>query len=163
LMKVILLETVEKVGKKGDVLNVAPGFARNYLIPRKLAMEVTPSNIKMVEMRQKALKKKEEKERLSYQELIKKLNEVHLEIRRRSSEKDVIFGSVSAADIQEELAKLGFEVDKKKIMLDEPIKRLGTFTIPIKIYHDERAEIKVTVSKEETTTSGSTAEEQKNS
>ncbi|HOJ26440.1 MAG TPA: 50S ribosomal protein L9 [Candidatus Saccharicenans sp.] len=162
-MKVILLETVEKVGKKGDVLNVAPGFARNYLIPRKLAMEVTPSNIKMVEMRQKALKKKEEKERLSYQELIKKLNEVHLEIRRRSSEKDVIFGSVSAADIQEELAKLGFEVDKKKIMLDEPIKRLGTFTIPIKIYHDERAEIKVTVSKEETTTSGSTAEEQKNS
>jgi len=95
--------------------------------------------------------------------LIKKLNEVHLEIRRRSSEKDVIFGSVSAADIQEELAKLGFEVDKKKIMLDEPIKRLGTFTIPIKIYHDERAEIKVTVSKEETTTSGSTAEEQKNS
>jgi len=162
-MKVILLESVEKVGKKGDVLNVAPGFARNYLIPRKLAMEVTPSNIKMVEMRQKALKKKEEKERLSYQELIKKLNEVQLEIRRRSSEKDVIFGSVSAADIQEELAKLGFEVDKKKIMLDEPIKRLGTFTIPIKIYHDERAEIKVTVSKEETTTSGSTAEEQKNS
>jgi len=162
-MKVILLESVEKVGKKGDVLNVAPGFARNYLIPRKLAMEVTPSNIKMVEMRQKALKKKEEKERLSYQELIKKLNEVHLEIRRRSSEKDVIFGSVSAADIQEELAKLGFEVDKKKIMLDEPIKRLGTFTIPIKIYHDKRAEIKVTVSKEETTTSGSTAEEQKNS
>jgi len=162
-MKVILLESVEKVGKKGDVLNVAPGFARNYLIPRKLAMEVTPSNIKMVEMRQKALKKKEEKERLSYQELIKKLNEVHLEIRRRSSEKDVIFGSVSAADIQEELASLGFEIDKKKIMLDEPIKRLGTFTIPIKIYHDERAEIKVTVSKEESTSSGSTAEEQKNS
>ncbi|HNS04971.1 MAG: 50S ribosomal protein L9 [Candidatus Saccharicenans sp.] len=162
-MKVILLESVEKVGKKGDVLNVAPGFARNYLIPRKLAMEVTPSNIKMVEMRQKALKKKEEKERLSYQELIKKLNEVHLEIRRRSSEKDVIFGSVSAADIQEELARLGFEIDKKKIMLDEPIKRLGTFTIPIKIYHDERAEIKVTVSKEESTSSGSTAEEQKNS
>ena len=162
-MKIILLESVEKVGKKGDVLNVAPGFARNYLIPRRLAMEVTPSNIKMVDIRQKALKKKEEKERLSYQELIKKLNEVHLEIRRRSSEKDVIFGSVSAADIQEELAKLGFEVDKKKIMLEEPIKRLGTFTIPIKIYHDERAEIKVTVSKEETTTSGSTAEEQKNS
>jgi large subunit ribosomal protein L9 len=162
-MKVILLESVEKVGKKGDVLNVAPGFARNYLIPRKLAMEVTPSNIKMVEMRQQALKKKEEKERLSYQELINKLNEVHLEIRRRSSEKDVIFGSVSAADIQEELARLGFEIDKKKIMLDEPIKRLGTFTIPIKIYHDERAEIKVTVSKEEPTTSGSTAEEQKNS
>ncbi|HRD01507.1 MAG TPA: 50S ribosomal protein L9 [Candidatus Saccharicenans sp.] len=161
-MKIILLESVEKVGKKGDVLNVAPGFARNYLIPRRLAMEVTPSNIKMVDIRQKALKKKEEKERLTYQEMINKLNEVHLEIRRRSSDKDVIFGSVSAADIQEELVRLGFDIDKKKIMLDEPIKRLGTFTVPIKIYHEERAEIKVTVSKEEMTTSGSASEEQKN-
>ena len=154
-MKVILLESVEKVGKKGDVLNVAPGFARNYLIPRQLAMEVTPSNIKMVERRQKALKKKEEKERLTYQEMINKLNEVQLQISRRSSEKDIIFGSVSAGDIQVELAKLGFDVDKKKIMLDEPIKRLGTFTVPVKIYHDERAEIKITVSKEEATAPGS--------
>jgi large subunit ribosomal protein L9 len=162
-MKVILLESVEKVGKKGDVLNVAPGFARNYLIPRKLAMEVTPSNIKMVEMRQKALKKKEEKERLTYQEMIKKLNEVHLQISRRSSDKDIIFGSVSAGDIQVELARLGFDLDKKKIMLDEPIKRLGTFTVPVKVYHDERAEIKVTVSKEETSAPGSAADGQKNS
>ncbi|MBP6909069.1 MAG: 50S ribosomal protein L9 [Candidatus Saccharicenans sp.] len=161
-MKVILLESVEKVGKKGDVLNVAPGFARNYLIPRQLAMEVTPSNIKMVEMRQKALKKKEEKERLTYQEMINKLNEVQLQISRRSSEKDIIFGSVSAGDIQVELAKLGFDVDKKKIMLDEPIKRLGTFTVPVKIYHDERAEIKVTVSKEEATAPGSAVDGQKN-
>jgi large subunit ribosomal protein L9 len=161
-MKVILLESVEKVGKKGDVLNVAPGFARNYLIPRQLAMEVTPSNIKMVEMRQKALKKKEEKERLTYQEMINKLNEVQLQISRRSSEKDIIFGSVSAGDIQVELAKLGFDVDKKKIMLDEPIKRLGTFTVPVKIYHDERAEIKITVSKEEATAPGSAVDGQKN-
>jgi len=147
-MKVILLENVEKVGRKGDILEVAPGFARNYLIPRRLAMEVTPANIKMVEMQQKALKKKLEKERLTYQELIKKLNEVTLTFYRRSSEKDVIFGSVSASDIQEELAKLGFEIDKKKIILDEPIKRLGTFTVPIKVYHEDRAEIKVIVEKE---------------
>lgn len=162
-MKVILLESVEKVGKKGDVLNVAPGFARNYLIPRQLAMEVTPSNIKMVEMRQKALKKKEEKERLTYEEMIKKLNEVHLQISRRSSEKDIIFGSVSSADIQDELARLGFNVDKKKIMLDEPIKRLGTFTVPVKVYHDERAEIKITVSKEETAAPGPAVDGPKNS
>ncbi|MDD8020287.1 MAG: 50S ribosomal protein L9 [Acidobacteriota bacterium] len=162
-MKVILLESVEKVGKKGDLLNVAPGFARNYLIPRKLAMEVTPSNIKMVEIRQKALKKKEEKERLTFEELIKKLNEIHLQISRRSSEKDIIFGSVSAGDIQEELARLGFDLDKKKILLDEPIKRLGTFTVPIKIYHEERAEVKVTVSKEETAASASATEGQKTS
>lgn len=147
-MKVILLENVEKVGRKGDILDVAPGFARNYLIPRRLAMEVTPSNLKMVEMQQKALKKKLEKERLTYQELIKKLNEVTLTFYRRSSEKDVIFGSVSAADIQEELARLGFDIDKKKIILEEPIKRLGTFTVPIKVYHEDRAEIKVVVEKE---------------
>ncbi len=114
-------------------------------------------------MRQKALKKKEEKERLTYQEMIKKLNEVHLQISRRSSDKDIIFGSVSAGDIQVELARLGFDLDKKKIMLDVPVKRLGSFTVPVKVYHDERAEIKVTVSKEETSAPGSAADGQKNS
>ncbi|MCR4409286.1 MAG: 50S ribosomal protein L9 [Candidatus Saccharicenans sp.] len=148
-MKIILLENVEKVGRKGDILEVAPGFARNYLIPRKLAMEVTPGNLKSVEMQQKALRKKLEKERLTYQELIKKLNQVTLTFVRKSSEKDVIFGSVSAADIQEELARQGFEIDRKKIVLDEPIKRLGTFTVPVKVYHEDRAEIKVVVVKEE--------------
>lgn len=148
-MKIILLDNVEKLGQKGDILEVAAGFARNYLIPRKLAMEVTPGNLKTVEMQQKALRKKLEKERLSYQELIKQLNQVTLTFVRKSSEKDIIFGSVSAADIQEELARLGFEVDRKKIVLDEPIKRLGTFSVPIKIYHEDRAEIKVAVVKEE--------------
>lgn len=148
-MKIILLENVEKVGRKGDILEVAPGFARNYLIPRKLAMEVTPGNLKSVEMQQKALRKKLEKERLTYQELIKKLNQVTLTFVRKSSEKDVIFGSVSAADIQEELARQGFDIDRKKIALEEPIKRLGTFSVPVKVYHEDRAEIKVVVVKEE--------------
>ncbi|MGB9907367.1 MAG: 50S ribosomal protein L9 [Candidatus Saccharicenans sp.] len=148
-MKIILLENVEKVGRKGDILEVAPGFARNYLIPRKLALEVTPGNLKSVEMQQKALKKKLEKERLTFQELIKQLNQVSLTFVRKSSEKDIIFGSVSAADIQEELARLGFDIDRKKIILDEPIKRLGTFSVPIKVYHEDRAEIKVVVVKEE--------------
>lgn len=148
-MKIILLENVEKVGRKGDILEVSPGFARNYLLPRKLAMEVTPGNLKTVEMQQKALKKKLEKERLTYQELIKQLNQVTLTFVRRSSEKDVIFGSVSAADIQEELARQGFEIDRKKIVLEEPIKRLGTFSVPVKVYHEDRAEIKVVVVKEE--------------
>jgi large subunit ribosomal protein L9 len=148
-MKIILLENVEKLGRKGDILEVAAGYARNYLIPRKLAMEVTPGNLKMVELQQKALKKKLEKERLSFQELINRLNEVTLTFVRKSSEKDVIFGSVSASDIQAELARLGFDLDKRKIILDEPIKRLGTFTVPIKVYHEDRAEIKVVVVKEE--------------
>jgi len=133
---------------------VAPGFARNYFIPRKLAMEVTSSNLKMVEMRHKALKKKAEKERLTYEELIKKLNEVTLTFVRKSSEKDIIFGSVGTGDIHEELIRLGFEIDRKRIILDEPIKRLGTFTVPVKVYHEDRAEIKVIVVKEETSTAG---------
>ncbi|MCR4395183.1 MAG: 50S ribosomal protein L9 [Candidatus Saccharicenans sp.] len=148
-MKIILLENVEKVGRKGDILEVTPGFARNYLIPRKLALEVTPGNLKSVEMQQKALKKKLEKERLTFQELIKQLNQVSLTFVRKSSEKDIIFGSVSAADIQAELARLGFDIDRKKIILDEPIKRLGTFSVPIKVYHEDRAEVKVVVVKEE--------------
>lgn len=150
-MKIILLENVEKVGRKGDILEVATGYARNYLIPRKLAMEVTPGNLKSVEMQQKALKKRLEKERLTFQELIKQLNQVSLTFVRKSSEKDIIFGSVSAADIQEELSRLGFDIDRKKIILDEPIKRLGTFSVPIKVYHEDKAEIKVVVVKEETT------------
>lgn len=157
-MKIILLENVEKVGRKGDILEVAPGFARNYLIPRKLAMEVTPGNLKSVEMQQKSLKKKLEKERLSYQELIKQLNQVTLTFVRKSSEKDVIFGSVSAADIQEELARQGFNIDRKKIMLEEPIKRLGTFSVPVKVYQEDRAEIKVVVVRETTSVPGDQTE-----
>ncbi len=149
-MKVILKENVEKVGHKGDIVNVAPGFGRNYLIPRKLALEVTPSNVKMIEIERQALKKKLEAERKSFQGVIQKLNGVTLSFTRRAGEKDVIFGSVSSGDIKEELDKLGFEVDKKKILLDEPIKRLGNFAVPVKVYHEDKAEIKVVVVKEET-------------
>ncbi len=148
-MKIILLENIEHVGRQGDILEVAPGFARNYLIPRKMAIAVTPANLKSVEIQQKALKKKLEKERLTYQELIKQLNEITLTFVRKSSDKDIIFGSVSAADIQEELARRGFDLDKKKIIMDEPIKRLGTFTVPVKVYQEDRAAIKVEVIKEE--------------
>jgi large subunit ribosomal protein L9 len=148
-MKVILKQDVEKVGRKGDVVNVAPGYGRNYLIPRKLALEVTASNLKMIEIERQALKKKVEQERQSFQGTIQKLNQVTLTFPRRAGEKDVIFGSVSASDVKEALDKLGFEVDKKKIQLDEPIKRLGNFTVPVKVFHEDKAEIKVVVIKEE--------------
>ncbi len=148
-MKVILKHDVEKLGRKGDIVNVAPGFGRNFLIPRKLALEVTASNLKMIEIERQALKKKAEAERLSFQGLIQKLGQVTLTFPRRAGEKDVIFGSVSAGDIKEALDKLGFEVDKKKIHLDEPIKRLGNFSVPIKVYHDDKAEVKIGVVKEE--------------
>jgi large subunit ribosomal protein L9 len=149
-MKVILKENVEKVGHKGDIVNVAAGFGRNYLIPRKLALEVTPSNVKMIEIERQALKKKLEVERQSFQGLIQKLNQVTLSFARRAGEKDIIFGSVSSGDIKEGLDKLGFEIDKKKILLDEPIKRLGNFTVPVKVYHEDKAELRIVVVKEET-------------
>jgi large subunit ribosomal protein L9 len=149
-MKVILKHDVEKLGRKGDIVNVATGFGRNYLVPRKLAIEVTASNLKMVEIERQALKKKVEQERQSFQGTIQKLSQVTLTFPRRAGEKDVIFGSVSAGDVKEALDKLGFEVDKKRIQLDEPIKRLGNFTVPVKVYHEDKAEVKIVVVKEET-------------
>jgi large subunit ribosomal protein L9 len=149
-MKVILKHDVDNVGKRGDIVNVAPGFGRNYLIPKKLAMAVTSSNLKMVEIERQALKKRLEKERLSYQDQIAKLNAVTLRFTRKAGEKDMIFGSVSLADIKGALDELGFEVDKKKIVFDEPIKRLGHYTVPIKVFHEDKAEIGVEVVKEET-------------
>ncbi|MDH4272302.1 MAG: 50S ribosomal protein L9, partial [Candidatus Aminicenantes bacterium] len=140
---------VENVGHKGDIVNVAPGYGRNYLIPRKLALEVTPSNMKMIEIERQSLKKKVEKERESYQDLIRRLNEVTLSFPRKAGEKDMIFGSVSAADVKDALDRLGFEIDKKKIGLDEPIKRLGHYTIPVKVFRDDKATLRVEVRKEE--------------
>jgi large subunit ribosomal protein L9 len=148
-MKVILKQDVESLGRKGDIVNVAPGYGRNYLIPRKLALQVTPSNMNMIEIERQALKKKVEKERESYQDLIRRLNEVTLAFSRKAGEKDMIFGSVSAADIKDALDRLGFEIEKKKIVLDEPIKRLGHYTIPVKVFHDDKATLRVEVRKEE--------------
>lgn len=148
-MRVILRENLENLGKKGDIVEVADGYGRNYLIPKKLALQVNKSNMKMIEIEQKALQKSFEKERESYQSLIEKLNQVTLSFSRKTAEKDVIFGSVSPADIKESLADQGFDIDKKKILLDEPIKRLGNYTVPVKVFHEEKAEVKVHVVGEE--------------
>jgi large subunit ribosomal protein L9 len=148
-MKVILKQDVEKLGRRGDVVNVAPGFGRNYLIPRKMALAVTATNMKTIEIERQALKKKVEAERKTFQTLVEKLNQVSLTFTRRAGEKDVIFGSVSSGDIREGLAGLGYDIDKKKILLDEPIKRLGNFAVPVKISMDDRAEVKIVVAREE--------------
>lgn len=148
-MKVILKQDVENLGSKGDIVNVAPGFGRNYLIPKTLALEVTSSNMKMIEIERRALKKRLEKERQSFEGLIQKINQVALTFKRKSGEKDMIFGSVSSSDIKDALHELGFEIDKKKILLEEPIKRLGNYSVPIKIFQEDRAEIKVEVLKPE--------------
>lgn len=144
-MKIILKENIENLGSKGDIVNVAAGYGRNYLLPKKLALKVTSSNMKMIEMEQAALKKNLEKARISYKGAIQKLNEVSLSFERKAGEKDTIFGSVSVADIKEELDKLGFEIEKKKILLKEPVKKIGNFTVPIKVFLDDIAEIKIQI------------------
>jgi len=148
-MKIMLRENIENLGKRGDIVEVAPGYARNYLLPRKLALEVTPTNMKMIEMQQRALRKKLEKELSSYQEMAQKLSQVKLTFYRKTSDKEALFGSVSLADIKEALEKEGFALDKKKILLPEPIKSLGSYKVPIKVFHEERAEIEVQVLPEE--------------
>ena len=148
-MKVILKEDVEKLGRRGDVVNVAPGFGRNYLIPRKMALEVTPTNVKAIEIERAVQKKKLEAERKVHQSLVEKLNQVSLTFTRRAGEKDIIFGSVSSGDVKDALDALGYDIDKKRILLDEPIKRLGNFAVPVKISSEDRAEVKIVVAREE--------------
>jgi large subunit ribosomal protein L9 len=147
-MKVILRENIENLGKKGDIVKVASGYGRNFLIPKKMALEVTPTNAKMIAIEQAALQKGLEQEMSTYNEMILNLNQVSLSFSRKTSEKDVIFGSVSSTDIRDALEELGFNIEKKKIILDDPIKRLGNYTIPVKVFHEERAEIKIEVVKE---------------
>lgn len=144
-MKIMLKENIESLGKKGEILNVAAGYGRNYLIPKSLAVEVTSTNIKMIEIEKKSLQKGLEKEMASFKALAEKLNQVSLLFTRKTGEKDVLFGSVSTSDIREALEEQGYDIEKKRILLDEPIKRLGNYSIPIKVFHDEKAEIKVAV------------------
>jgi large subunit ribosomal protein L9 len=149
-MKIILKENIENLGKKGDIINVAAGYGRNYLIPKKMALEITPTNTKMIEIEQQALKKGLEKEMETYQTLIEQLNEVALTFKRKAGDKDSIFGSVSNADIKDALSNLNFDIEKKKILLPDPIKKLGNYKVPIKIFHDQTAEISLEVSREGT-------------
>ncbi len=148
-MKVILKQDVENLGRRGDIVDIRGGFGRNFLIPRKMALEVTSSNMKMIEIERQALLKKIETERLSFQDLIQKLNQTILAFKRKAGEKDIIFGSVSSSDIKDALTDAGIEIDRKKILLDEPIKRLGNYSVSIKVFHEDRAEIKIEVVKEE--------------
>ena len=147
-MKVILKQDVESLGRRGDVVTVARGYGRNYLLPRKLALEVTAANVKSIEIERRAIRKRVEKERQSFQTVIEKLNRTTLSFNRKTGEKDTLFGSVSAADIKEELDRMGIEIDRKKILLDEPIKKLGEFVVPIKVFHDDKAEVRLVVHSE---------------
>jgi large subunit ribosomal protein L9 len=147
-MKVILLADVEPFGKKGETKEVKEGFARNYLFPKKLAIEATPGNLKVWEQQKQALKKKEEKERFEAEKLAAKLRGISCTIPVKVGEEEKLFGSVTSQNISDALAKLGFEISRKDIELEAPIKTLGTHDVQIKLHPNVTVNIKVEVVKE---------------
>lgn len=148
-MQIILQEDVEKLGNRGEVVTVAEGYARNFLLPRKLALEATSGNMKRLEKMRTAFAKKEAVEKSDAQRVAEALAAVSLEISRKSGENDQLFGSVTSADISEALAAKGFTIDKKRITLAEPIKTIGDFEIPLKLHREVITNVKLTVKKDE--------------
>ena len=148
-MEVILKEDVEKLGHRGDVVKVAEGYGRNFLLPRKLAIEATKANKTIIEQMKAAAVRKSAAEKGQAEELAKQFDAVAVEFTRKVGEKDHLFGSVTSADIADALNAKGFNVDRRKIQLAEPLKSLGEYTIPIKLHRDVTAHFKVTVNKEE--------------
>jgi large subunit ribosomal protein L9 len=144
-MEVILKEHVEHLGRRGDVVKVAEGYARNYLLPRKLALLVNEGTKRQVEREKKLAEARELEERSQAEAYAKRLAEADIEIARRVGESDTMYGSVTTADVAQALTAKGFEIDKRKIQLADPIKSLGEFTVPVKIHRDVTAEVKVKV------------------
>ncbi len=148
-MEVILREDVEKLGGRGQVVKVAGGYARNFLLPKRLAVPATESNKKIVEQERQAALRREAKEKSSADELAKLLSAVTLTTTQKAGEADVLFGSVTVKDISDMLEKQGFKIDRKKIHLDAPIKTLGEHKVAVKLHRDVSAEVTVVVHKEE--------------
>jgi large subunit ribosomal protein L9 len=148
-MQIILQEDVEKLGTRGQVVEVAEGYARNFLLPRKLALEASAGNMKRLERMRATFAKKEATEKDAAQKLAELLAGVSLELARKSGENDQLFGSVTSADVSEALAAKGYTIDKRKIALADPIKLVGEFEIPIKLHREVTATVKLAVKKEE--------------
>jgi large subunit ribosomal protein L9 len=147
-MQIILQEDIEKLGTRGEVVSVAEGYARNYLLPRKLALEASPGNLKRLEKIRTTLAKRTATEREGAQKQAELLKDVILNFSRKAGENDQLFGSVTAADIAEALAAQGFEVDKRRIELVEPIKVVGQYEVTAKLVHGITATFKVNVSRQ---------------
>jgi len=147
-MKVILKKDFEKVGKVGDVVKVKDGYARNYLIPQGIALKADTSNIKLLEAERKLVQTRLDKDKKSAEKLAEELSKISCTATVTVGEEDKVFGSVTSQTIADLLKDKGVEIDKKKILLDEPIKALGIYTIPIKLHSDVEAKIKLWVVKE---------------
>ena len=148
-MEVILREDIEKLGNRGQVVKVASGYARNFLLPKGMAVAATESNKKIVEQERQSHLRKEAKLQGEAQDLAKLVNGVSITIAQKAGENDQLFGSVTAKDVADALAAQNFNIDKRKVQLDEPIKQLGEFKVPIRLHREVTAEVTVTVVKEE--------------
>ena len=147
-MEIILREAIEKLGHAGDVVTVKDGYARNYLLPRKLAYLSTPGNVKVMEQEKAKLVRHEAQQRQEAEKLRDTLNGIEISVERRVGEKEVLYGSVTSADIAEAIEAKGFKIDKRKILIDDNIKQIGEFTIPIRLFAEVIAEVKLRVEPE---------------
>jgi large subunit ribosomal protein L9 len=147
-MEVILRETIDSLGRAGQVVKVADGYARNYLLPRKLAYPATPGNLKVIEFERQSLLRKEARQKDDSEKLKQTLDGVEITIRRKVGEQDVLYGSVTNSDVAEELEKKGFQIEKRKIHMEDHVKTLGEFSIPIRLFKDVTAHIKLKVEPE---------------
>ena len=148
-MEVILREDIDKVGNRGQVVKVAPGYARNYLLPRKLAVAATDANKKIVEQERQAHLRREAKVQADAQDLAKMMGSIEVTIAQKAGESDQLFGSVTASDISAALEKQGYTIERKKIQLEEPIKTLGDFKVSVKLHREVSIEVPVHVVREE--------------
>ena len=147
-MQIILQEDVEKLGTRGQVVEVAEGYARNFLLPRKLALEASAGNMKRLERMRATFAKKEAVEKGDAQKLAELLAGVSLEVSRKSGENDQLFGSVTSGDVADALEKKSFHIDRRKIQVHEPLKTIGEFTIPVRLHKDVTTHLKVIIEKE---------------
>ena len=147
-MKVILKEDVKKIGSMGQIVTVADGFARNYLVPKGLAVEANIKNMKSLEHAKKVIQEKAKKMKASVQDFADRLSKITLVIKAKAGEEGKLFGSVTTMDIAEQLKNEGIEIDKKKISLDEPIKRIGTYAVSIRLHPEVDTQINLQVVEE---------------
>jgi len=144
-MEVILREHVDNLGRRGEIVKVADGYARNYLLPRRLALVATSGNRQQVERERAKFDAREAEEKKTADALAARMGNVEVEISRRVGETEVLYGSVTASDIAEALGRQGFEIDRRKLHLHEPIKRLGEFDVPLRLHREVEATVKVRV------------------
>ena len=147
-MEVILREHVENLGKRGEIVKVADGFARNYLLPRKLALLATEGNRKHVERERKIMETREAEEKSGAEAIATRLAAVDISIARRVGDTEQLYGSVTSSDIVDYLKAKGFELDRRKLILPEPLKTLGEFDVPLKLHREVTVPLKVKVVKE---------------